>query len=132
MFIGVDSKFAENLSVVFDNQTYDLPIVRGCALLKTFKIAPNAEGLLSITIHSFEESHQYTRALIHAGSSDGKMHQQLLIIDRDFDGIEDLYDNDVDASEIETAYASYKTKFTTRTRLPKYTQLLYCPVLVGR
>ena len=111
LFIGVDSKFAENLSVVFDNQTYDLPIVRGCALLKTFKIAPNAEGLLSITIHSFEESHQYTRALIHAGSSDGKMHQQLLIIDRDFDGIEDLYDNDVDASEIETAYASYKTKF---------------------
>ena len=111
LMLGVDSKFAEDLSVTFNNKNFDLPIIEGCAILKTTEIAPNAEGLLTITVNSFEKSHVYQRALINAGSADGKRHQQLLFIDRDFDGIEDLYDNTVDSDQIEIAYNLYKNSY---------------------
>ena len=111
LFVGIDSKFAENITVSVKGKSYDLPLVNGCAILQTSALAPNAEGAILITVNSFEKSNSYQRSLINAGSYDGRRHQQLLIIDRDFDGIEDLYDSDVDSSSIEVAYQNYKNAY---------------------
>jgi hypothetical protein len=46
--------------------------------------------------------------LVNAGSYDGKRHQQFLIIDRDFDGLEDLYDEQVDENSIARKYLEYE------------------------
>ena len=79
--------------------------------MKTSEIPLNEEMMLTITISSHDEQHTYKRALVHAGNSWGAYRQQLLIIDRDFDGIEDLYDNDVSESYIASKYEEYKSKY---------------------
>jgi hypothetical protein len=102
--------FAEDLTVSLNDKSFDLQIINGCAVLKTNKIADNEEGLLTITVNSFEQTLTYNRALVNAGSQDIARHQQFLIIDRDFDGIEDLYDSEVDETSIEIAYQDYKAR----------------------
>ncbi len=108
LFIGVDSKFPEWVTVQFEDLSFDLPLVNGCAILKTDRLAHDAEGILSIEVHSQEGSRLYSRALVNAGSYDGKRHQQFLIIDRDFDGLEDLYDKQVDENSIALKYLEYE------------------------
>lgn len=108
LFFGVDSKFPERVTVAFESLCFDLSLINGCAILKTDLLAHNAEGILTIEVHSKDSSQTYSRALINAGSHDGKRHQQFLIIDRDFDGVEDLYDDAVDESAIDRRYEEYR------------------------
>ena len=110
-FIGVDSQFGEEITLSHNGKTFSAPLVDGCAIISTSEIPHNTEGILTISIHSFEETHEYKRAFINAGSSDGVRHQQFLIIDRDFDGTEDLYDGDINQTAIEIAYQEYKKNY---------------------
>ena len=111
IMIGVDSMFTEKINVTGENFSLDLEVINGCGILKTSDIPLNKEMMLTITISSHDEQHTYKRALVHAGNSWGQYRQQLLIIDRDFDGIEDLYDNDLSESNISTKYTSYYNKY---------------------
>ena len=111
LFIGIDSMFPSRLEVIFEDYFFDLPVVNGCAVLKTSLFPHNARGILSIKAHSENgESQTYQRALVNAGSYDGMRHQQFLIIDRDFDGVEDLYDQDINEEDIAQRYAELKKK----------------------
>jgi len=114
LFIGVDSKFPERVTVQFGDLSFDLPLVNGCAILQSDRLALDAEGILSIEVHSKESSRSYSRALVNAGSYDGKRHQQFLIIDRDFDGVEDLYDEQVDENSIARKYLEYEKSYPDR------------------
>jgi hypothetical protein len=114
LFIGIDSKFPERVTVQFEDLSFDLPLVNGCAILKTDRLAHDAEGILTIRVHSQEGSRLYSRALVNAGSYDGKRHQQFLIIDRDFDGLEDLYDEQVDEDSIARKYLEYEKSYPDR------------------
>ena len=111
IMVGVDSMFTEKINVTSENFSLDLEVINGCGMLKTSEIPLNEEMMLTITISSHDEQHTYKRALVHAGNSWGAYRQQLLIIDRDFDGIEDLYDNDVSESYIASKYEEYKSKY---------------------
>ena len=111
IMVGVDSMFTEKINVTGENFSLDLQVINGCGILKTSDIPLNKEMMLTITISSHDEQHTYKRALVHAGNSWGQYRQQLLIIDRDFDGIEDLYDNDLSESNISRKYTSYYNKY---------------------
>ena len=104
----MDSKFPESATVRFGSLSFELSIVNGCAILQTDRLALDAEGILAIELHSKEETRSYSRALVNAGSYDGKRHQQFLVIDRDFDGVEDLYDEHVDEDSIAKKYLEYQ------------------------
>ena len=110
LMFGVDSKFAESIVVklVSSNLEYELPVENGCAVLQTSDIPFNTETMMEIKVSSNDESFTYKRALVHAGDPQGEYRQQFLIIDRDFDGIEDLYDGEVSESEIQESYAAYR------------------------
>ena len=114
LFIGVDSKFPERATVQFGDLSFHLPVENGCAVLQTDRFADDAEGILSIELHSNEETRSYSRALVNAGSYDGRRHQQFLLIDRDFDGVEDLYDHQVDEDSIARKYLAYKKSYPDR------------------
>jgi hypothetical protein len=114
LFIGVDSKFPESATVRFGSLSFELSIVNGCAILQTDRLALDAEGILAIELHSKEETCSYSRALVNAGSYDGKRHQQFLVIDRDFDGVEDLYDEHVDEDSIAKKYMEYEKSYPDR------------------
>ena len=112
LMFGVDSKFAESIVVklVSSNLEYELPVKNGCAVLQTSDIPFNTETMMEIKVSSNDESFTYKRALVHAGDPQGEYRQQFLIIDRDFDGIEDLYDGEVSELDINTKYTSYYNK----------------------
>lgn len=111
IMVGVDSMFTEKINVTNENFSLDLEVINGCGILKTSDIPLNEEMMLTITVSSHDEQHTYKRALVHAGNSWGAYRQQLLIMDRDFDGVEDLYDNDLSESDIQTRYATYREKY---------------------
>jgi len=48
--------------------------------------------------------------LVNSGSYDGLRHHQFLIIDQDFDGLEDLYDREIDHEDIALRYAKMKNE----------------------
>ncbi len=110
-FIGVDSKFAESIKLEFEDYVFELPIINGCAILRTDEFLQDTDGILYISVSSNLETHRYERAFVSAGDNNGRRHLQFLIIDQDFDGIEDLYDEDVNHSEISSRYESYLNQF---------------------
>ena len=111
LFFGFDSKFPSQVEITFGEHFFDLPIVNGCAVLKTSAFPLNSRGILTIKAHSQNgESHTYQRALVNAGSYDGLRHHQFLIIDQDFDGLEDLYDQEIDHEDIALRYAKMKNE----------------------
>ena len=112
LMFGVDSMFAEKVKVQGENLSVELEVVNGCAVLKTSDIPLNKEMMLTLSVSSLDETHVYKRALVHAGNSWGEYRQQFLIIDRDFDGVEDLYDNSVSETDITNKYNAYKDKHT--------------------
>ena len=111
LFFGVDSKFAESLVVEFKDVRFELPIVNGCAILRTKELPLNTFGVMKIHVSSNDKTQTYERALVHAGDNIGFLHQQYVIIDTDFDGVEDLYDDEINLVSINQEYADYQSRF---------------------
>ena len=111
LIVGVDSKFAEKITLSIPSLgiNKNLQVINNAGVFKTSEIPLNSEALIEIVVESNNESFKYKRALVHAGNQVGEYRQQFLIIDRDFDGIEDLYDNDVSDSYINEKYKNYNS-----------------------
>ena len=111
LFIGIDSKFAETVSVQFKSHTFDAPVINGCAIIRTDLLPTNSYGVLKINVSSNLKTNQYERALVFSGDGNGNLHHQFLIIDTDFDGVEDLYDSDINLNQVDTEYDNYLSQF---------------------
>ena len=113
LIFGIDSKFAEKVvvEIASSETSFELPLVNGSASLKSSELPLNLETVLDIEVHSNDEKFAYKRSLIHAGNQIGEYRQQFLIIDRDFDGVEDLYDNEVSDTFIDEKYKDYLAKY---------------------
>ena len=113
LIFGVDSKFAEKVvvKITSSNTSFELPLINGSAILKTSELPLNLETVLEIEVHSNDETFVYKRSLIHAGNQIGEYRQQFLVVDRDFDGVEDLYDNEVSESFINEKYQDYLANY---------------------
>ena len=83
LLFGIDSLFAEKVTVSAENFSFDLDVVNGCAILKTASIPLNKEMMLSLTVSSevFKDLYSFS---VHAGNSLSRYRQQFLIIDRFF------------------------------------------------
>lgn len=96
LFIGVDSQVAKDVSIRFADGVESLEFVNGCAIFRSTDMPLNTEGQININVTGTDgRVNVYKRTLINGGSNDDYHQQQFLIIDQDFDGIEDLYDSEV-------------------------------------
>ena len=96
LFIGIDSQVAKDVSITFENGIESVKFVNGCAIFRSTELPMNISGPININVTSYDgRVNVYRRTLLNGGSNDDYRQQQFLIIDQDFDGIEDLYDSDV-------------------------------------
>jgi hypothetical protein len=112
-FIGIDSKFAETVTVEFKSHKFEAPVVNGCAIIRTNLLPINSFGVMKINVSSNLKTNQYERALVFSGDKNGNLHHQFLIIDEDFDGVEDAYDAEVDINHVNNMYEDYLNQFPT-------------------
>tara|TARA_B100002019_G_scaffold9148_1_gene7221 strand:- start:3253 stop:5961 length:2709 start_codon:yes stop_codon:yes gene_type:complete len=96
IYVGIDSQVAESAELQIGNVNIYSDIVNGTALFRTRSLSKNASGEFTIKVNGLQSSHTYIRNLIANGEiySYERM-QKFLIIDRDFDGTEDAYDDSV-------------------------------------
>ena len=120
IYIGIDSKIAKNAELQIGHTLIKSEIVNGSALFKTKTWGKNARGEMSIKVFSEgsdgpKTSNIYKRYLLPHGEIWYRRMQKFLIIDKDFDGIEDMYDNQI--TPLTGSGSSYSTILESSTDL---------------
>ena len=96
IYVGIDSQTAKSAELQIGNVKITSNIINGTALFRTNSFARNASGEFTIKVSNANSSHVYVRNLIaHGETYSYDRMQKFLIIDKDFDGVEDLYDTQV-------------------------------------
>jgi hypothetical protein len=100
VFVGIDSPTAKFAEIQIANKYMKSEIVNGTALFRLFSFGRDSFGEFEVKVTGQnalgnEVSHKYVRYLIPQGDVWSARLQKFLVIDKDFDGVEDLYDNDV-------------------------------------
>ena len=93
VMLGIDClSESSNAKMVLNGKSYFTKMKNGCAIFEIESL--NEEGVAKFLIHSEDRNrtNTYQRAIIIGGTADGYRHQPILIIDKDFDGNEDLYE----------------------------------------
>ena len=91
LLIGIDSQVVKDVAIRFADGFESLEFVNGCAIFRSTEIPMNFEGHININVTSVDgRVNVYKRVLLDGGSGDDYRQQQILIIDQDFDGIEDF------------------------------------------
>ena len=134
IMVGIDSDsivnhYLNECELIIGKNVYTSQIVNNCAFFKLDEKVPyDYEGDFEILISSPNVPHDfsgnrslhikrsYTRTLTNGGSSDAKRHYCFLIIDEDFDGIEDAYDSNILNLELELSRLIEKTLNTHLTK----------------
>ena len=89
--IDCDSK-TDSVEMLLNEKSYSGVLQNGAVIFKISSF--NDTGVADILIHSVSRNrtNTYKRAIIIGGTVDNYRHQPILIIDKDFDGVEDLYE----------------------------------------
>ena len=93
VIIGIDCDSKTDYAEMFFNRRSYSGVLQNGAIV--FKIPSfNDTGVADILIHSvsLNKTNTYKRAIMIGGTADNYRHQPILIIDKNFDGIEDLYE----------------------------------------
>jgi hypothetical protein len=93
VMLGIDClSESSNAKMVLNGKSYFTKMKNGCAIFEIESL--NEEGVAKFLIHSEDRNrtNTYQRAIIIGGTADGYRHQPILIIDKDFDGNEDIYE----------------------------------------
>ena len=94
VFVGIDAPLQTEVTIVVDGQTYTETSKNGCAVFMLNNIAQNYDGVFQISVSSSSKTNHYVRTLLNAGTRDNYRHQTFLIIDKNFNGVEDLYETE--------------------------------------
>ena len=92
IFVGVDTPFETDVSITIDGATQTSTSTNGCAVFRLIDFPMNYDGVFTLSINNGVTTNVYKRTLLNGGTRDNYRHQTFLIIDKDFDGVEDLYD----------------------------------------
>ena len=93
IMIGVDGVPEGAAEIEILDGTHTTPISNGVAIFRSDQWPFDMQGRFPITITNANgESRTYYRTLIEAGTRDGFFQHQFIIIDTDFDGVEDQFD----------------------------------------
>lgn len=96
IYVGIDSQTAQSAELQIGNVKITSNIINGTALFRTKSFGRNASGEFTVRVSNSNSSHVYVRNLIaHGETYSYDRMQKFLIIDKDFDGVEDLYDTQV-------------------------------------
>ena len=93
IMIGVDGVPEGRASIVVDGEEHTAPIENGVAIFRSTEWPFDMQGRFPITITNAESvSRSYYRTLIEAGSLHNFFQYQFIIVDTDFDGVEDQFE----------------------------------------
>jgi len=90
IMIGVDGVASGNIQITINNKEYRQPIISGAAVFRSTEWPFDMEGEFPIIVSSDGgESHTYYRTILEAGTYWSFFQYQFIIIDKDFNGVED-------------------------------------------
>ncbi len=93
IMIGIDGVTNGTAQIVIGDEKYTSPIINGVAVLKSKEWGFNLDGKFSITITDTNSiTRNYYRTIVKSGTIHGYCQQQFIIIDTDFNGIEDQFE----------------------------------------
>ena len=96
IMVGVDGVSSGNVAITLDGVQHTRPVTNGAAVFRSRTWAFDMEGRFPIVVtNSNGLSNTYYRTLIEAGTIHNYFQHQFIIVDRDFDGIEDAVDSQV-------------------------------------
>ena len=118
IMVGVDShslvnQYLSECTIILNGVKYTEKIINNCAFFVLKDIPNDYEGTLDIKVAgpdvptNFSGSNDnkilksFSRTLVNGGTADAKRHHCFLIVDEDFDGIEDAYDDNITDLDIE-------------------------------
>lgn len=94
ILIGIDGVSNGLCELEIGDEVATAPVDRGVAVFRSTNWPFDLQTEITITVSKDNgESHSYRRTLIESASIHKYYQQQLLIVDQDFDGIEDQFDN---------------------------------------
>lgn len=99
IILGVDCEVAEKVVFRLNDYHQTSEIVNGCAVFRTNKIPTNSKFIVEFDVFDLNGSQQtYKRAVIKtAYTRDMYLQHSYVVVDRDFNGIEDIYEENVDS-----------------------------------
>lgn len=109
--VGIDAPTAKQVEMKINGATYESNYTNGLALFRFADVGIDHTGPIEIIVSNDDKTQTYKRVVSHFGTSSGYRMNEFLIVDRDFDGVEDAFDESVIAemdfnyvkfSEIET------------------------------
>ena len=92
--VGLDIPTAESIQLDVENKTFETQLVNGVAVFRLKQFGINYTGLSTIRVSDGSIENVYKRSISHFGEGSNRVND-LLVIDKDFDGVEDLYDNSI-------------------------------------
>ncbi|MFX0094649.1 MAG: hypothetical protein ACFFBD_23135, partial [Candidatus Hodarchaeota archaeon] len=93
IMIGIEGVLEGNITITIDGLSHTQPIIRGTAIFRSNQWPFDMEGEFPISITGTEGNTQmYYRTLLEAGTYWGYFQHQFIIIDRNFNGVEDQYE----------------------------------------
>ena len=93
IMIGVDGVPEGRAEIVVDGGTHTAPIENGVAIFRSREWPFDLQGRFPITVTNAESvSRSYYRTLIEAGTVHDYFQHQFIIVDTDFDGVEDQFE----------------------------------------
>ena len=91
--IGVDGVAEGTARIDILGEEHRAPISNGVAIFRSREWPLDMQGRFLITVTNAEgESRSYYRTLIEAGTLHGYFQHQFIIVDTDFNGIEDQFE----------------------------------------
>ena len=99
IILGVDCEVAEKVVFRLNDYHQTSEIVNGCAVFRTNKIPTNSKFIVEFDVFDLNGSQQtYKRAVIKSAyTRDMYLQHSYVVVDRDFNGIEDIYEENVDS-----------------------------------
>ena len=93
IMIGIDGVAEGTAEITIDGEAHTAPISNGVAVFRSSEWRFDMQGRLRITITDAKSvSRSYYRTLIEAGTIHDYFQHQFIIVDTDFDGIEDQFE----------------------------------------
>ncbi|MHA2118699.1 MAG: hypothetical protein ACW98J_07255, partial [Candidatus Thorarchaeota archaeon] len=106
IMIGVDGVPEGNIAITIDGASYTQPIVRGTAIFRSNQWPLDMEGEFPIVVTDGNgRSHTYYRTVLEAGTFWSYYQHQFIIVDKNFNGLEDQFEASIIPLELESITA---------------------------
>jgi hypothetical protein len=93
IMIGIDGVAEGRAQMTLDGKPYVAPIKNGVALFRSSEWKFDIQGVLPITITNTKSvSKTYERVLLESGTEENYFQQQFIIVDTNFNGVEDMFE----------------------------------------